>query len=193
MHAWMIGAAMNGIILVAYLAISLNIAQRVIGSGQLRSNPLAVATAAIFFTCAVHHGGHTVHMLLPYFDLEKRTGNAMRTSFGEWHTWGWDVLTAGVAVWYFMLRSRFPALVRGAALFEDLRERQRQALDIHDNIVQGLATAKLSFEMDHYDEGMAAVERTLTASRALITGLLGEEGSGVELGPGDLRRRTPAS
>jgi two-component system cell cycle sensor histidine kinase/response regulator CckA len=36
----------------------------------------------------------------------------------------WDALTAGVGVWYWSLRGRFPALVRGAALFEDLELRK---------------------------------------------------------------------
>lgn len=184
---------MNAVILVAYLGISFNIASKLARSGQWRSNPLAVATAAIFFTCAVHHGGHTIHMLLPSIGLEKGTGLAMRRAFDEWHASGWDVVTAGVAIWYWSLRSRFPALVRGAAIFEDLRERQRQALDIHDNVVQGLAAAKLSFELDRPEDGMAALDRSLSSARDIITNLLGEEGSGLELRAGALRRQTPAT
>jgi PAS domain S-box-containing protein len=49
----------------------------------------------------------------------------MRHAFGMSFTnAGWDLLTAALAVWYWTLRSRFPALVRGAAVFEDLRLRQ---------------------------------------------------------------------
>ena len=47
------------------------IVRPLIETGQLRSNALGAATAAIFFTCAVHHGGHTVHMLLPGAGVER--------------------------------------------------------------------------------------------------------------------------
>jgi signal transduction histidine kinase len=158
----------------------------------LRDNPLAAATAAIFLTCAVHHGGHPLHQLLPAVGADVEIGEAMRVAFNEAHVSLWDVLTAAVGVWYWTLRGRFPALVRGAALFEDLRERQRQALEIHDNIVQGLATAKLSFELDDREGGMTAVEDTLAASRKIISDLLGEAGSAMGLEAGVLRRGNAA-
>ncbi len=91
-------------------------------------------------------------------------------------------------MWYLTLRGRFPALVRGAAIFEDMRERQRQALQIHDNVVQGLTAAKLNFELGQHDEGLASVEETLAASRRIITDLLGDEGHETALHPGDFRR-----
>jgi hypothetical protein len=193
MHGWAVGAAANVVIMLAYLAISATIARGLTASKQWRSNPLAVATAAIFFTCAVHHGAHPAHMLLPYLGLERHTGLSMREAFDEWHASGWDVVTAAVGIWYWTLRGRFPALVRGAALFEDVRLRQQQALEIHDNVVQGLATAKLSFEVGRQEEGMAAVEATLAASRKIITSLLGPEGSDGALQPGDLRRAEAAN
>jgi hypothetical protein len=73
---------------------------------------------------------------------------------------------------------------------EDRRARERQALDIHDNIVQGLAEAQLAFDVGRPEQAREAVDRTLAAARRLITDLLGEPGSGTELGPGDLRRDT---
>ena len=192
MHWWYVGAAANAVVFAAYLAISLSIARGLTRTRQWRKNPLGAATAGIFFTCAVHHGSHTVHQLLPYAGLDKTHGVAMRKAFDFWQMSGWDIATAAVGVWYWTLRNRFPALVRGTAIFEDVRQRQRQALEIHDNVVQGLATAKLSFELDRPEEGLAALERTLEASRRIITGLLGESGSELELQPGDLRRETPA-
>ncbi|MET8153483.1 ATP-binding protein [Actinoplanes sp. NPDC049668] len=91
---------------------------------QWRNNPLGLATAAIFFSCAVHHGAHTVHLMLPYLDPTMHMGLAMRHAFSSPSIASWDVVTAGLAVWYWTLRGRFPALVRGAAVFEDLRLRQ---------------------------------------------------------------------
>lgn len=188
----MLAAALNVVVVAAYLAISVSILRGLLRTGRWSSNPLALATSAIFFTCAVHHGSHPAHMLLPLIGIDSHHSMAMRDAFGTWHTTVWDVATAGVAVWYFGLRSRFPALVRGSVLFEDLRERERQALEIHDNIVQGLAEAQLAFDVGREQQARAAVDRTLAAARQLITELLGEPGSGIELGPGDLRRSTPA-
>ena len=190
---WVVAAVANAIVCVAYLAISWQIAAGVVHSKQWLSNPLAVATAAIFFTCAVHHGSHTAHMVLPRFGIEQTEGLAMRTAFDSWHGGGWDIITAAVGVWYWTLRGRCPALGRGSAIFEDLRERQRQALDIHDNVVQGLATAKLALELDQVDEARSAIDNTLTAARGIITDLLGTAGSGIELRAGDLRRQEAAT
>jgi len=122
---WQLTALANAVILAAYLAISLAIAKGLWQARQWRNNPLGLATASIFFSCAVHHGSHTVHLLLPYFGTDVHAGLAMRMAFGmDFHTAGWDTITAGLAVWYWTLRSRFPALVRGAAVFEDLRLRE---------------------------------------------------------------------
>ena len=192
MSWWLVAAMVNGVILVAYLAISLTIARGLTKSGQWSSNPLGVATAAIFFTCAVHHGSHPFHMLLPYVGLEEHTGLPMREAFDDWHVSSWDVVTAAVGVWYWSLRSRFPALVRGAALFEDVRQRQRQALEINDNVVQGLAVAQYSLEAGDVERARAAVEVALRSSRQIIGELLAEEKSGLHLGPDDLTRAAPA-
>jgi hypothetical protein len=52
---WMLGSAANLVIAVAYLAISWAILGPLLRTGQVRANRLGTATAAIFFTCAVHH------------------------------------------------------------------------------------------------------------------------------------------
>jgi signal transduction histidine kinase len=65
-------------------------------------------------------------------------------------------------------------------------ERERQALDIHDNIVQGLAEAQLAFDVGRPEQAREAVERTLAQARRIVTELMGEPG------PGDLRRSSPA-
>ena len=191
MSWWMVGAAANVVILVAYLAIAAAILVPLHRSRGWTENPLALATGAIFLTCAVHHGAHPVHMLLPVIGLEEHVGYAMREAFDEWHLSSWDIVTGAVAVWYWSLKSRFPALVRGAAVFEDMRIRRQEALEIHDNIVQGLAVAKISLELGRQEEGLAAVEKTLDASRAIITDLLGER-AGNEIQPGDFQRKSAA-
>ena len=188
----MTSTALNIVVVVAHLAISLAILRGLLRAGRVWANPLMLATSAIFLTSAVHHGSHPVHMLLPTFGVDDQHADAMRAAFDDWHTSIWDLLTAGVGIWYFMLRNRFPALARGSALFDDLRERERHALEIHDNVVQGLAEAQLAFDVGREQQAREAVDRTLAAARQIITDLLGTPGSGIELGPGDLRRRAPA-
>lgn len=74
---------------------------------------------------------------------------------------------------------------------EELRRRRRAALDIHDDIVQGLAMAKLSLELGATEEAMATLDAALAAARVLVTDVLGETGV-VDLRQGALRRSTPA-
>jgi hypothetical protein len=187
MNSWQVGALTNGITAVAYLAIVYAIVKPLVQSRQLRQNTLGVATAAIFFTCAVHHGSHTVHLLGPSIGFEHHEGLAMRQAF-TWHISGWDVLMAGVAVWYWTLRRSYGPLMRGAKLFEDMKERQRRALEINDNIVQGLAVAKLALELDDVDTSRQAVAAALASAQGIISGLLGEAGSQNRLAAGDLVR-----
>jgi hypothetical protein len=71
------------------------------------------------------------------------------------------------------------------------RLRQSQALSIHDDVLQGLATAKLSFELGEQEQGMEALDQTLQSARHLVSDLLGGgRGGGIRLGPGNLRRTT---
>jgi len=73
------------------------------------------------------------------------------------------------------------------------RERQRQAIEIHDDVVQGLALAKLSFELGDEATGHAALEDALAAARRLVSDLLGDEDAPtLDLTDGALRRDTPA-
>ena len=74
---------------------------------------------------------------------------------------------------------------------DELRERRRHALDIHDNVVQGLVMAKLSLELGETTKGMLALDETLAAARELVTHLLGDPEI-VDLRHGSLRRSTPA-
>ena len=190
--AWQVAAVANLIVAVAYLAISAAIARPLIRTGQLWANKLGTATAAIFLTCAVHHGMHGVHMTLPVLGILEHSGHALRTAFG-WHQAGWDILTASVGVWYWSLRRLYAPLMRGAQLFEDLKERQRQALEINDNIVQGLTVAQMALALDERKESKQALESTLVSARRIISDLLGEVDSPeTRLGPGDLVRSAPA-
>lgn len=189
---WKLATGANLIIALAYLGITYAILRPLVVTDQWRSNRLGTATAAIFFTCAVHHGAHAVHMLIPAFGIEDPAGLALRQAF-HWPVVVWDFVGAGVAIYYWSLRRTYGALMHGAKLFDDMKERQRQALELSDNIVQGLVAAELALRLDEKELGTEAIQDTLVKARAIITDLLGEAGSEVELGAGDLVRMGPAT
>lgn len=194
---WVAGTVANLVIAVAYLAIAVAILVPLVRERQLRGNPLGSATAAIFLTCAVHHGGHAVKALLPFLTAWHGLGFDAASGIYTRLAWDpeavtWDILSAGVAVYYWSLRRSYAPLMRGAKLFDDLRERQRQALEINDDIVQGLAEAKLALQLGERDQSEEALTATLAAARRIITDLLGESGDETRLGAGHLRRSAAA-
>lgn len=177
MEWWQVGAAMNGILLVVYLMIATAIVVPLMRGRQLLANPLGLATAGIFFTCAIHHGSHTFHMVLPVFGIHSHSGFAMRDAF-HWQIALWDVATAAVGVYYWTLRRTYAPLMQGAKLFEDMKDRQRQALEINDNIVQGLTVAQMALAMEDRDKSEEALQATMISARRIITELLGSVDNG---------------
>jgi hypothetical protein len=188
---WQIITFANTGIAIAYFGISWIIFSGLRATGQLFTNKLATATSAIFLTCAVHHGSHAVHMLLPLLGVDDPKALALRDAW-HWQTAVWDLFGMGVALYYLSLRGSYASVLRGAQMFEDFKVRERQALEINDNIVQGLAVARLALENDERDESQIAIEDTLRRAQLLIGELLGAQAGTEGLGPGDLRRRRAA-
>ena len=112
--------------------------------------------------------------------------------FGDMRLLVWDVITAIVAVYFFTLRSRFAIVYQGAALCEDMEKREKDAKEMHDSIVQGLAQAKMALDLGRREEGYGAIDSTLDAARRIMTSLIGKEGTQLAMGPGDIRRQVPA-
>jgi len=189
---WQVGATANAVIAMAYVCIAYAIIRPLAQTGQVRSNKLGLATALIFFTCAVHHGTHTVHLLGPALGFDEHAGEALRASFA-FHNAAWDVFGAAVGTYYWSLRATYGSLMRGAALFQDMKERQRQALEINDDIVQGLTIAKLALELDDRERSVAALSASLASASRIISDLLGRVGDENRLGPGDLLRTSATS
>lgn len=184
---WWIGLVMSATTGVAFGAVAVVLLINAIKTKQVKNNPLGVATVILYLTCA---GGHLVHSLqLAEVPLGAATafGLAAQAEYSHWHTWALEITTAVAGIVYWMMRHRFPALVSGAAIYEDLRIRQRRALEIHDNIVQGLVRAKLALDMGMKREGDEAVDETLEKARHIITEMLGKE----EITAGGLRRKAP--
>lgn len=195
LEAWMVTAAANFVMVVVYALVSISMIRAIIDGRQLRSNPLLTATAAIFVTCTLGHGAHLAHALVAtagvWGGTDLTPAQAVRAEFGDMRLLVWDAITAVVAVYFYTLRSRFAIVYKGAALCEDMEKRERQALEMHDNIVQGLAQAKMALDLGEREEGYRAIDTTLAASRRIMTEVLGREGSGIDLGPGDIRRHEP--
>jgi hypothetical protein len=183
--------AANFVVAAAYAAIAYLIVSGLLATGQLRTNRLGVATALIFVTSAGHHALEAFQLLLPSLGSDTSHGLALRHGW-DWHMVVWDLLTAGVGIYYLSLRRSQASAPGGAQMFDDLKVRERQALEINDNIVQGLTVAKYAMSIGAEDHSKQAIEDTLVRARAIITDLLGDPGSSVAFGPGDLRRTAPA-
>lgn len=74
-----------------------------------------------------------------------------------------------------------------------LDERRRRALELNDEVVQGLALAQLSLQAGKQDAARDAVEGTLQAAQAIVAELLESAGEQGRLRPGDLVRAAPAA
>jgi hypothetical protein len=120
-------------------------------------------------------------MLLPYAGTERVQGLALRTSY-DWEAAIWDVITAAVGIYYWTLRRTYAPLMRGAQLFEDMRQREQQALELNDNVLQGLVVAKMALELGQQDKAASALESAITSASHMISDLLGAQrsrGSGL--------------
>lgn len=70
---------------------------------------------------------------------------------------------------------------------EKAKLREKQALEINDTIVQGLAASKMALEMDMSDKALDLIGGTLRTARSIVSTLL-SSGAIEQLRPGDLRR-----
>ena len=74
-----------------------------------------------------------------------------------------------------------------------LDERRQRALELNDDVVQGLALAQLALQAERPDQARGAIEGTLESAQRLVTELLESAGERGNLEPGDLVRSAPAS
>lgn len=116
------------------------------------------------------------------------------------HPWTWAaihgffVIAASVAL---IISWKLNELERARSIkFErklgEATVRRQQALEINDNIVQGLTVAQLALELERPEDSRAAIEDTLAKARLIISALLGEIQSENALEAGDLVRARPA-
>lgn len=79
-----------------------------------------------------------------------------------------------------------------ALRLHDAEIRRRHALEINDNVVQGLSTAAYAFEAGFEADAVAALRSTVVAARLMMNDLLGNSAA-APLMPGDLVRDHPSA
>ena len=143
--------------------------------------------------------GHDFRRLVP--EAESRPDGAVRGSGVDGRTLLLDVVMADLAhlgdgdgeVAGF-LHDAAPRL-QNEALAAAVREgqlRRRQAMEINDNVVQGLSAALYALRDEHVDPATTTIERTLVSARRMMSDLL-EPVDGDLVQPGDLVRSSPSS
>jgi signal transduction histidine kinase len=101
-------------------------------------------------------------------------------------TW---LVVALVAAGYVALAGGAAVAVGRARAAASLAEREGHALEIHDNVVQGLTQVNWALEAGAYDVAREAARAALADAQEMIGGLLEEHPDGHAFGPGSLRRR----
>lgn len=185
---WVVGAVATTVMWTSYAGIAATMIKGMVKGRQWATNPLGVATVLIFVTCAASHGMHVMHALLPVVGTDLALGTAARRAFGDPRLIVWNIGAAVIAIWYLSLRNRFKVVWRGAALFDDMRERQVRALDIHDDIVQNLTEAQLALDRGERERALELIEETLEDSKYIITDILGDRDSELGFEPGEMHR-----
>ena len=140
--------------------------------------------------------GHTLEEILPPESWTGAQGVEAKTFNGQ--PLKLDVITASLsestheARTAVFLQDAAPRLEREAMATRlgESHQRRRQALEINDNVVQGLTSAVYSLEQGDVHRAESFIERTLSAARNMMDDLL--EPSGEELHPGDLVRSSAA-
>jgi two-component system cell cycle sensor histidine kinase/response regulator CckA len=160
----------NLVIMVAYAAITVAIVVPVARAGQLRSNKLAVATALIFFSCAVGHG---LHALMAYEAVRltdpRMPGMPMSASSHSWWSAGWDLFTATVGVYYWTLRRSYGVLLgKGAIYIDPWGQRRLDEADAREQAARDVAEshrATLTAVVESIDDAIvgATLDGVVTA------------------------------
>ena len=118
MNGWELTSALNLVVAIAYVLIAATILRGLAHTGQLRrvrANRLAFATAAIFLTCAMHHGHHGLALAV---DDGTGTQAGLRAASSGWYGISIDALSAVVGIVYLTLRRYYGILVRSPAMFD---------------------------------------------------------------------------
>lgn len=198
---WLAASAANLVMMVTFVAIAIPLWRAIYEGNQLFSNPLLTGFALIFSTCAVSHGLHFEHTLIPNYHavlhaLPFMGGPAAynyTVNFGLWSRVAMtdptllavDVVTASLGIWYFLLRKRQSRFFEGAELAEDLEMREREAQAMHDDIVEEVSQALLLIDTGQEEEARERIGEVTAEAQAIVDDLL-EAATLSEIEAGDL-------
>jgi signal transduction histidine kinase len=187
--AWIVSVVGNATVAVAYAFIAFFIGRGLSRTDQWRRNSLAVATFLIFASCSLGHAVHAEHLL---FASAAAHGADPRGLMATWPSALLEMATASIAVYYVTLRNRYGILLAGNRMFDDLDDRQRTALEVHDDVIQGLVTAKLALDLGDMAEASRGIEHALENTRKVVDRLMVPVTATGGIRPGELRRQGPA-
>jgi hypothetical protein len=192
MMMWQLVTVGNLLTALTYAAITLSMGRRLHRTDQFspRKNPLGVAMTLVFGTVAVRAGWTGVQMLLPLVGIEHRAALALRESYTAWSV-PLPFIAAAVGVGYLWLRGRAGDGPGPASPYPDFALRRQRALEINDNIVQGLIGVRELQALGADEEARVMLQATLEHAQRMMGELLDDAGRG-EIRPGDLRRTLPS-
>jgi signal transduction histidine kinase len=84
------------------------------------------------------------------------------------------LLTALLAATIRQVERRTEAHNRMAYQLGDAAQKRRQALDLHDKVVQSLAAASYAQQLEQYDRSRQSIKQALAAARQLVSELMGD-------------------
>jgi hypothetical protein len=186
---WTLAAVGNLLTAFTYAVIAASVFVRLRRTGQLsmRVNPLGIVMALVFSTVAVRAAWLGGQLLLPEFGIDHPAALALRNA-STWASVPLPYIAAAVGFLYLWMRRRAGDAPGEASLYPDLSLRRRRALEINDNIVQGLIASRALDELGEREEARAVLDETLGHAQEMMADLLEESG---ELRPGHLRRSAP--
>lgn len=173
---------------LTYTVIAALMAVRLHRTEQLsfRANPLGLAMTLVMATVAIRGAWGGLQMLLPSIGVENEAGLALREAL-TFASVPLPFVAAAVGLLYLWLRRRADAETGPASLYPDHALQRRRALEINDNIVQGLLAARELDGLGRDDEARVVLDGTLQQAQRMM----GELVPG-EVRPGSLRRTTSA-
>jgi hypothetical protein len=182
---WQLVTAGNALTAATYAALTWTLGARLQRTGQLspRVNPLGAALLAVLGTVALRAALLTAQML----GLDPEAARALRDGWTMWSV-PLPFVAAATGLVYLRLRRRAGDDAGPGSLYPDHALRRRRALEINDNIVQGLLAARELDAIGGRAEAHVALGRTLEQAQRMMDELLD-----AEVRPGDLRRVAAAA
>ena len=153
-------------------------------------NPLGVALTVVLAIVAFRAAWTGVQMLLPLVGVEHPAALARRESYTPWSV-PLPFIAAAAGALYLWLRGRAGDEPGPASPYPDQALRRRRALEINDNIVQGLIGVRELQVLGYDDDAQVILQSTLEQAQRMMGELL-EDGGRGEIRPGDLRRTLPS-